>query len=115
MPKTDPEAWRRQLLELKAALEEIEEISREAGRTVELDQQSVGRLSRMDALQAQQMAHASEERRRETLTRIQGALRRLDAGEFGDCFVCGEEIDDRRLGVDPTLTRCLVCAEEADD
>lgn len=114
MSELDPEQYREQLLELKAALEEIEETSQQAGDTVQLDQQSVGRLSRIDALQAQQMAQASEQRRQETLTRIQGALRRIDAGTFGECFVCGELIDERRLSVDPTITRCLTCAEAED-
>lgn len=111
MSELDTEQYRQQLLELKVALEEIEETSQKAGDTVQLDQQSVGRLSRMDALQAQQMARASEQRRQETLTRIQGALRRIEAGQFGVCFVCGERIDERRLSVDPTNTRCPACAE----
>lgn len=111
MSELDTEQYRQQLLELKASLEAIEETSQKAGDTVQLDQQSVGRLSRMDALQAQQMAHASEQRRQDTLTRIQGALRRIEAGKFGACFVCGERIDERRLSVDPTTTRCLACAE----
>jgi DnaK suppressor protein len=111
MSELNPEPYREQLLQLKAALEEIEETSQQAGNTVQLDQQSVGRLSRIDALQAQQMAQASEQRRQETLTRIQGALRRIEAGTFGECFVCGELVDERRLSVDPTTTRCLACAE----
>lgn len=114
MNQTELDHYREALLTLKAALEDIEETSQQAGETVQLDQQSVGRLSRIDALQAQQMAHASEERRRDTLTRIQGALRRIEAGTYGECFVCGEDIDERRLSVDPTMTRCLACAEAED-
>ncbi len=114
MSELDTAQYRQQLLELKDALEEIEETSQDAGETVQLDQQSVGRLSRIDALQAQQMAQASEQRRQETLTRIQGALRRIETGTFGECFVCGELIDERRLSVDPTITRCLACAEAED-
>jgi DnaK suppressor protein len=78
--------------------------------TVELDQQRQGRLSRMDALQGQQMALEAERRSRVMLQRIDGALRRLEAGEFGDCFVCGEPIPDARLEADPTTTRCRACA-----
>jgi DnaK suppressor protein len=78
---------------------------------VQLDQQSLARLSRMDALQAQHMARASEQHRQETLTRIHGALRRIEADPFGVRFVCGERIDERRLRVDPTNTRCPACAE----
>jgi DnaK suppressor protein len=54
MSELDTEQYRQQLLELKVALVAIEETSQKAGDTVQLDQQSLGRLSRMDALQAQQ-------------------------------------------------------------
>ena len=51
-----------QLQELTAE----DELGQSSQRTVELDQQSVGRLSRMDALQSQAMAQA-QQRRRDTL------------------------------------------------
>lgn len=111
MDENETERFRQKLLSLKTALEDIEATSGEATQTVELDQQSVGRLSRMDAMQAQQMARASEQRRKEELLRIAGALRRLDSGDFGFCFVCDDEINHRRLEVDPTITRCLACPE----
>ena len=80
-------------------------------RPVELDQQSVGRLSRMDALQAQAMAQALEARRQERLLRIDAAEQRLAEDAFGDCAVCGTEIAPKRLEFDPTVTRCVDCAE----
>jgi len=106
------------LQELRAALhamrEEVLALDRagaEDTRPVELDQAKVGRLSRMDAIQAQQMAEASARRRRERLPRIEGALRRIESGDYGECFVCGEEIALARLRSDPTVTRCIDCAE----
>ena len=59
---------------------------------VELDQQAVGRLSRMDALQVQAMALETSRRRKNELRRIAAALARIDKGEFGYCLECGEEI-----------------------
>ncbi|PVV05816.1 MAG: conjugal transfer protein TraR, partial [gamma proteobacterium symbiont of Ctena orbiculata] len=47
---------RERLLHLQAELQAVDETSQAAGETVELDQSRVGRLSRMDAMQAQQMA-----------------------------------------------------------
>ena len=83
----------------------------EAGqRTVELDQQAVGRLSRMDALQNQAMAKANGARRQAERTRLNAALERLDAGEFGYCDDCGELINPKRLALDPTATLCVECA-----
>lgn len=107
----DTEKTRQKLLHLKAELEEIEATSDAAGERVELDQSRVGRLSRMDAMQAQQMALEAGRRRKDQLLKIEGALRRIEADDYGYCFVCGEEIDARRISVDPTTTRCLACAE----
>jgi DnaK suppressor protein len=78
-------------------------------KPVLLDQQSVGRLSRMDAMQQQAMA-AAQEGRRARLIAIEAALRRLDEGSFGWCVECGEFIDAERLDLDPTLMRCVDCA-----
>ena len=79
-------------------------------KPVELDQQSVGRLSRMDAMQVQAMANASEARRRGHLQRIEAALQRIAEDDFGYCDACGEEIPAKRLTIDPTTTRCVDCA-----
>ncbi len=105
------EGFRRRLLTMRADLDAAAEASREATRTVVLDQASVGRLSRIDALQGQQMALEGARRREQMLVRIEAALKRIETETFGDCFVCGEAIDARRLSVDPTITRCLRCAE----
>ena len=79
-------------------------------RPVELDQQSVGRLSRMDAIQNQAMARGTEERRLARLRAIDAAITRLNAGEFGYCNDCGDRIADRRLDLDPVVSRCISCA-----
>ena len=47
----------------------------------------------------------------EQLQKIEGALRRIESGDFGYCFVCGEKIDTRRLAIDPTISRCMACSE----
>ena len=77
---------------------------------VELDQTSVGRLSRMDALQQQAMAAAQSRRRAGRLKAIDAALKRIDEDEFGWCDQCGEEIAPGRLALDPTVMRCVACA-----
>ncbi len=57
------------------------------------------------------MARESARRREQELAAVGGALRRIERGEYGDCFVCGEPIDVRRLLVAPTSTRCVACAD----
>lgn len=77
---------------------------------VELDQQSVGRLSRMDSMQIQAMAHAVEQRRRNRGVMIERAFNRMDEGEYGYCGTCGDFIGWRRLAVDPLHVQCVDCA-----
>ncbi|MEX3016460.1 TraR/DksA C4-type zinc finger protein [Gymnodinialimonas hymeniacidonis] len=84
--------------------------SAEARQVVELDQQAVGRLSRMDALQGQAMQKGLEARRAARHRAISAALERIDAAEFGFCEDCGDFIGHGRLGVDPCVTRCVACA-----
>ncbi|MEM8773434.1 MAG: TraR/DksA C4-type zinc finger protein [Pseudomonadota bacterium] len=83
----------------------------EAGQaTVELDQQAVGRLSRMDALQNQAMAKATDARRGIERTRLEAALARIEEGEFGYCEDCGDDIAAGRLKLNPAATKCIECA-----
>ena len=99
---------------LDARLEELKQlsaISSESRQAVTLDQQSVGRLSRMDAMQGQAMALATEERREQERVRVEAALRRVAAGDYGFCLKCEEEIDLRRLELDPSTPFCLSCAK----
>ncbi|MEO1161516.1 MAG: TraR/DksA C4-type zinc finger protein [Pseudomonadota bacterium] len=79
-------------------------------RAVELDQQSVGRLSRMDAMQRQAMAQAQERARTAELARLDQAMRRLEDGEYGWCATCGDKIAAARLDVDPAAAVCVECA-----
>lgn len=99
------------LLQKKTELQTIQADSSEDSKPVELDQAMVGRLSRMDAMQGQAMAQATARRRKEQLQRIEGALRRIESGDFGYCAMCEDEIDPRRLEIDPTLTRCQRCSQ----
>ena len=82
----------------------------DSAHPVALDQSRVGRLSRMDAMQMQQMAAASDRRKVQRLQRIEAALARIEAGEFGLCLACEEPIAPRRLASDPAATLCIACA-----
>lgn len=77
---------------------------------VELDQQKVGRLSRMDAMQGQAMAQETARRREIELQRIDAALARVAAGDYGYCVRCDEPIEPGRLKVDPATPICVDCA-----
>jgi DnaK suppressor protein len=98
---------------LQARLDELQAASAatEADRKpVELDQASVGRLSRMDAMQVQAMSAAAERRRANEIRRLKAALARLADGEYGYCVTCGDEIAPKRIAIDPAVASCIKCA-----
>ena len=97
---------------LRDELTELSERSADSRKPVTLDQQSVGRLSRMDAIQAQAMARAAEQRRATEVARIDAALGRLEAGTYGVCMRCEQEIETGRLDFDAAATLCASCARD---
>ena len=109
-PAIDIEAMRALLLGERDALLQASAATAGDRVPVELDQQAIGRLSRMDAIQVRAMAEASETRRRARLQRIDAAIGRIDDGSYGECLECGEPIPPRRLEIDPAATVCVSCA-----
>lgn len=107
----DLELLRKRLVEMKAALERDESIGEAERAPVDLDQTSVGRLSRMDAIQVQAMALASQQRRKAELDRVNAALARIGDEDFGYCAACGEAIAEARLANDPSVATCIRCAK----
>lgn len=101
--------FRSRLLREREELLTLSEGARNSRDPVSLDQSSVGRLSRMDAMQLQAMALESERRRQNRLKRIDAALQRIQEGDFGYCIRCGEPMVGRRLQLDPTTTCCIGC------
>jgi DnaK suppressor protein len=110
-PELDPEYFKKKLIELREELEALQSTGAEAAQIVELDQARVGRLSRMDALQAQSMSVETRRRRELQLRNIGAALRRIEVGDFGICTECAEPINPERLEFDPTATLCFDCAQ----
>lgn len=106
----DWSALRASLVTRLEALRDASETTADTRRPVELDQTSVGRLSRMDAMQVQAMAQATERRRHDEVRRVEAAIKRIDEGEYGHCISCGEEIPAKRLEVDPIIPTCIACA-----
>lgn len=99
---------------LEARLEELrrqDALAVEGTAPVTLEQDSVGRLSRVDAMQQQAMALASQRRREGERKQIEAALRRTREGEYGSCLSCGEEIAEARLRHNPSVPRCVNCAD----
>jgi RNA polymerase-binding transcription factor len=101
---------RQTLLTLRSDISDLRKQASDDQKPVALDQQSVGRLSRMDSLQVQAMGKADDARRQLELRKIDAALARLEADEYGDCVRCGEAIAPARLDKDPATPFCVKCA-----
>ncbi len=107
---TQVSIYKKRLKLLKTELEAASKATKLDRAPVTLDQQSVGSLSRMDAMQMQAMAQAQQRHREIELQRIKGALSRIEEGEFGYCSECAEPIAAKRLEVDPAASQCIKCA-----
>ncbi len=103
------------LNERRAEINELIEVGENAAQPVELDQTRVGRLSRMDALQAQAMSVEAKRRREIESVRISAALKRVEAGTYGECLQCSELISVARLEFNPSAPLCIQCAERKEE
>ena len=100
------------LIALEAELQTTIAASADRVATVDLDQ-PIGRLSRMDAMQAQQMAKAERRRINARLVLVRAAMVRYnkDPELFGTCLECGDDIAPRRLHARPECLFCVPCAQ----
>lgn len=82
----------------------------DGGRTTDLDQSAVGRLSRIEAIQNQGLTRNLHDRERHQLEQVVEALKRLDAGTYGRCTACKHPIVYERLAVFPEARTCSQCS-----
>ncbi len=73
---------------------------------------AIGRLTRQDAMQQQQMILESRRRLELQRTRIDTALDRIKKGSFGICVLCKVPIDVKRLDMVPESPLCVLCLEK---
>jgi len=98
----------RTLLDLQNELQQLLERTIDSSKAVDLDQ-PIGRLSRMDALQQQEMAKANREGHQRRLKLIESALLAIKQQRYGECRRCEEPIGYLRLKVRPESPFCLAC------
>jgi DnaK suppressor protein len=112
MDNTTLERFKKQLEEMEAELRAGVEGKAEASAPVTLDT-SIGRLSRMDAIQSQQMALGLKARQQQALLRVRNAIEAIRKGTFGQCRRCKDPIGVERLEAQPDAVVCVKCAEKA--
>lgn len=104
-----------QLAQLREALVTLQRDTEENLRASTADAKpvdlglSIGRLSRVDALQHQQLAIARRQRVEIQLQQIRAALSRIDSADYGGCISCGEPIGFARLQARPESPVCRAC------
>lgn len=108
----DPENQDRYHKILQESLKEIEEYLKKTEESAEAvsPDKSLGRLSRMEAIQDQQLILEARRRKKMQKIAVQSALQRIDNGQFGNCIFCGKPIAPERLEVAPESTTCVVCS-----
>ncbi|NBB81177.1 MAG: hypothetical protein GVY36_17350, partial [Verrucomicrobia bacterium] len=70
---------------------------------------AIGRLSRLDSMQMQQMAVGMQSRMREEIKQLKEALQRIDRGRYGTCELCRKDIPLERLEFQLDATICVSC------
>ena len=106
--KTD--TFRRAIIDEIAELDRLRGQARDSCAPVEQDQQSIGRLSRLDAMQQQAINIAHDVRRQHRQVLLSAALKRIDDRDYGYCHQCDDMIGAGRLAIDPAAMLCVQCA-----
>lgn len=106
----DLPVYKKRLIDRKHELENMIKESHEDTNPVDIDQAQVGLLSRMEAMEEHAVAEEVEHLREQELLKVDSALERMQKGEYGLCVSCGEEIEEKRLELDPAVPLCYVCA-----
>ena len=94
-------------LRLTAIEEELDNLSEDT-EAISPDV-SIGRLSRLDSMQQQQMALANKRRLEDERNRLYEAQRRITAGTYGHCLLCDQDIAQERLEYQPDAVTCVPC------
>ncbi|MCP3689007.1 MAG: TraR/DksA family transcriptional regulator [Gammaproteobacteria bacterium] len=106
------EQLKKLLAEQKQTIEQQLKQAKANTQPVTLDQQSVGRVSRIDAIQQQQMAVANQQQLMQQLHAANNSLKRIAENVYGLCLECAEPIGFDRLQVKPYAAYCLVCQSD---
>ena len=103
------ERLRDKLEDLAREIDQYLQESEASAAAVEPDK-GLGRLSRMEAMQDQQMVLELRRRKKRQKLEVQNALARIDDGKYGNCIFCGKEIAFDRLEAFPEVQTCVSCA-----
>ena len=112
LTKKEIEALKRRMLDRQRVL--VQEVKEQRDRTLEDGNEDVlggvGDAGDESVVRMTTDLHLQEAGRDlEELRDIDSALQRIESGDYGTCEQCGNDIDYRRLEVQPTAMRCIEC------
>jgi DnaK suppressor protein len=105
------ERFKKKLEQMEVELRDSVERRAESTAPVQLDT-SIGRLSRMEAIQSQQLALSLAARHQQGLARVRNALEAIRNGNYGRCRRCKGSIALERLEAQPDAVVCVHCATQ---
>jgi len=71
---------------------------------------SLGRLTRMDAINNKSVAEAALRTAKRKLSKLQQAKSKLGDPDFGTCRICKNKINPKRIVLMPESDKCVRCA-----
>ncbi|MCB2181566.1 MAG: TraR/DksA C4-type zinc finger protein [Desulfobulbaceae bacterium] len=101
----------------KILVREIEKSEQDISALAELvkpiaPDNAIGRLSRMEAINARSVNQAALSAVKVKLTKLKWALSHIEEPDFGICIECGEPIPIGRILLMPETNMCVPCMEE---
>lgn len=101
------ERMEKRILKLEKSIAELEEVTKPVAPDV-----SIGRLSRLDAINNKSVAERTLREQRKDLEMIRHSLTLYGTPDFGKCTRCGSEIQVGRLKFMPESNKCINCAKK---
>lgn len=98
------------LLQKRASLQRMRDETEQSSARLSQDQVELEELAQQEKMH--QQLEDQDRVTRDQLYEVNMALQRIEAGTYGLCHECGEEISQARLLAVPWTTRCINCAAE---
>lgn len=109
MKESEKKELKKRILQLMKEMEHEIKLLEEHVKPIS-PENSLGRISRMDAINNKGVAEVSMRNKKSKLSKLRVALENIDRSNFGSCSDCGRTIQAGRLMFMPESTRCMRCA-----
>jgi DnaK suppressor protein len=112
MGKEKIEHYRKLLEERRRQLRESMTRSEEDGRAAQSEESAQDLADRASSAYQKEFLFTRSTNERQFLRLVEHALSHIDDGSYGECDLCGTEINERRLEAVPWARHCIACQEK---